>query len=125
MKYSYQRELILNIVKNSKLHPTAYMVYNEAKKIKPDISLGTVYRNLASLKSNDIIKYIPLPNTDNRYDGNITSHSHFHCIKCNKIYDISNDSMISLFNEISSLGHELITHDLVFEGICHDCRREK
>ena len=47
--YSKQREAILQVLKNSKAHPTANQVYEEVRKIIPNISLGTVYRNLSEL----------------------------------------------------------------------------
>ena len=45
-KYSRQRELIYKTVIENKVNPTAEFVYNYLKKDNPQLSLGTVYRNL-------------------------------------------------------------------------------
>ena len=68
MKYSKQREQILNIINNSYDHPTAYMVYEEVRKDIPNISLGTVYRNLNSLCINKQIRRLAIPNDNDRFD---------------------------------------------------------
>ncbi|HFL3267987.1 TPA: transcriptional repressor, partial [Clostridioides difficile] len=47
MKFSKQRELILNEILNNPVHPTADYLYENLKKDNPNLSLGTVYRNLA------------------------------------------------------------------------------
>ncbi|MEG0018555.1 MAG: transcriptional repressor, partial [Hydrogenoanaerobacterium sp.] len=46
MKYSRQRELVMNAVVNNPVHPTADYVYSHLREENPNISLGTVYRNL-------------------------------------------------------------------------------
>ena len=58
MNYSKQRELILAIVKNTKVHPTAEWVYQEAKKEMPSIGIATVYRNLNALAERGEFKRI-------------------------------------------------------------------
>ncbi|HIC39288.1 MAG TPA: transcriptional repressor, partial [Candidatus Marinimicrobia bacterium] len=66
MRYSQQREAIRDIICGTRLHPTADWVYNKAKKIIPNISLGTVYRNLKRLEEEGEINTI--------YDGNIVRY---------------------------------------------------
>ena len=79
MRYSRQRELIIGIIKGRKDHPTADMIYNTARELEPNISLGTVYRNLKLLADEGVI--ITLETEDKRlhYDGDISRHSHFIC----------------------------------------------
>lgn len=126
MKYSVQRETILNIIKDNHYHLSAISVYNEARKIIPNISLGTVYRNLNNLVDSGQISYIKLANDDNRFDCTVTSHSHLHCVKCNNLYDISNDLLTDFKDKIcKSLNHEIILNSLVFEGVCSQCRKEE
>ena len=64
MKYSRQRELILNNVIDSKGHPTADDVYDDLKKANPSLSLGTVYRNLTQLEKNGMLKKVNIPVVD-------------------------------------------------------------
>ena len=88
MRYSHQRELILNAVKRVKTHPTADMVYDSLRAENPSLSLGTVYRNLNLLALNGDIT--PIYTGDNKvhYDGDTKPHCHFVCKGCNKIIDI-------------------------------------
>ena len=58
MRYSYQREVIRKVVYNSSSHPTADLIFHEVRKIIPEISLGTVDRNLKQLEEHNIIKTI-------------------------------------------------------------------
>ena len=45
-----QREAILDVLRGAGSHPTADWVYDEVRKVIPDISKGTVYRNLKILR---------------------------------------------------------------------------
>lgn len=47
---SKQRTLVLDVLKASHEHPNAEEVYLAVKQQLPDISLGTVYRNLNLLE---------------------------------------------------------------------------
>ena len=61
MRYSKQREVILEVVNHSFNHPTAEMVYDKVKEKIPNISLGTIYRNLNALADASLIKRISIP----------------------------------------------------------------
>ena len=87
MRYSHQRKVIQKIVKSTKVHPNADWVYKKARKIIPDISLGTVYRNLNQLVKNGSINMIQ-DGSVTRYDGNIKPHYHLKCDECSEIADI-------------------------------------
>lgn len=122
MKYSYQREKILEYVLNSCEHPTAEMVYANIKKDIPNISLGTVYRNLNTLSEMGKIKKIPIPNHKDRFDKTIFNHCHIHCVKCHKAEDVSVDNNLKLYENIEKkTNYHLISYDIVFEGICNEC----
>lgn len=54
MKFSKQRELILNEIISSNVHPTADIIYTNLKKDNPELSLGTVYRNLSQLTKKEL-----------------------------------------------------------------------
>ena len=116
MRNTRQRELILEIINNSYNHPSAYDIYLKCKKEIPNISLGTVYRNLNTLiESNNIQKIKSIDNID-RYDKMI-NHSHFICTLCNKIIDI-NDKFD--YNEYVS-ENKVLNCKLILEGLCKDC----
>ena len=69
MRYSKQRELILNTVLQNKIHPTADDVYKLLRDEYPGLSLGTVYRNLNFLAEHDMLKKINVPNGSDCFDG--------------------------------------------------------
>ena len=87
MRYSRQREKIKNIVCDSNSHPNADWIFRETKKEIPNISLGTVYRNLKQLEKSGQIKSIHNGGSV-RYDGNVKKHNHLRCTVCDDLIDI-------------------------------------
>lgn len=122
VKYSRQRELIINTVKKHKNHPTADMIYSELKVCNPNLSLGTVYRNLNKLAGSGIINKIPTPNGSDRFDGFIEKHNHMICVQCNEVYDIPANTLDTENSDISSkYGVEL--KDIIFHIVCKNCKK--
>lgn len=120
MKQTKQRKEILSIVNNSCDHLDAYSIYNEAKKVIPNISLGTVYRNLHDLCEIELIKSLKVGDVV-WYDRN-TKHHHFVCDKCHKIYDIF-DLQWPKIENLS--GNKITDYEILFKGICKDCQKEE
>ena len=121
MRYSRQRELITDIIKGRCDHPTADMIYNSAREIDPNISLGTVYRNLKLLTDEGVI--ITLETQDKRlhYDGDISRHSHFICEDCGKIIDLFKPSKAP--DEITELGLMVTGEKCIYYGNCQNCQK--
>lgn len=124
MKYSRKRDKILEYVKSVKSHPTAETIYTEIRKQNPNISLGTVYRNLDKLVNSKEIIRLKIANAKDRFDGNTFTHYHAICNNCNKVFDIPNlESLQNVDSEVSSiLNCEVLSHDLIFNTICSDCK---
>lgn len=125
MKYSYQREEILKVVKDSSGHISASEVYDEVKKTIPNISLGTVYRNLNSLVEHNYITKVNMPSGSDIFDYTLGEHSHIHCIKCDQIFDISSELNEEIKKIVETNMNCVVTKPIVFEGICHKCRDKK
>lgn len=124
MKYSRQRELILRILAENVVHPTADFVYEIIKKEMPNISLATVYRNLNLLAANGTIKKAEGLDGSVRFDYNTHPHYHFVCSRCNKIYDIPYDVAPELGEKVfTRTGMIVENYDLCFKGICNDCHK--
>lgn len=120
MKNSKQRETVLNVVNSSFIHPTAEDVYLECRKFLPNISLGTVYRNLKSLTESCEITRIKSKDNTYRYDNSFKKHAHFVCRNCGAIFDISRN----VFDEVEHIdGHKILDYEVTFEGICKECLR--
>ena len=75
-KRSKQRDAILSVLKNTKVHPTAEWLHNEVRKDIPNISLATVYRNMKLLLETKQIVGINIDGIEH-YDGNCDNHYHF------------------------------------------------
>ena len=120
---SKQRDIILHILKSTTSHPTAEWIYNEARKELPNISLGTVYRNLKLLKDNGDILQLEIAPSFCRYDGNPQNHYHFRCEQCQRVFDVD----IPIYHDIDNTAaektqFEISHHILEFRGLCHQCR---
>lgn len=121
MRNSKQRDLIFDIINNSYNHPTAYDIYEIARKEIDNISLGTVYRNINLLEEQGKVKRIKMNDNIDRFDKAFSNHSHFICIKCSKIIDIDKEFL----KEYSYLcGNKIIKTEVSFKGICEDCLKE-
>jgi len=84
-----QRVVILDILRETKAHPTAEKIYREARRVIPNISLGTVYRNLNLLRDHGMVREIrPNDGGPSRFEGVHTPHAHFHCVGCSSLLDI-------------------------------------
>ena len=107
-------------------HPTADVVYHSLRADFPNISLGTVYRNLAQLAENgDILKISTSANKEH-FDGFVHRHFHFVCNKCDKIYDIDLDGMDKIKNQAAEkLNADIEDYSLIFYGICENCSSKK
>src|SRR4030042_6815239 len=88
IRHSKQRDRILEILKGTKTHPTANWIYNELKDEFPDLSMGTVYRNLNILNEQGLVKKIDFGSTFDRFEAQLHPHYHFICENCNEIIDL-------------------------------------
>ncbi|RMF10836.1 MAG: transcriptional repressor [Candidatus Neomarinimicrobiota bacterium] len=123
MRNSRQRNEILRIVRNTNTHPTADWIYDQARMAFPNISLGTVYRNLNQLVEAGLVKSLK-DTTVVRYDGNVDPHDHFKCDQCGQIYDLSvtDPTFIDTLN--ANQPFLIRSFHLELHGICPDCHRE-
>ena len=124
MKYSKQREIIIDYLKSVKTHPTAETVYEEVKKEDKKISLGTVYRNLDKLSDMGLIQRIKMANEKDRFDGDVSLHYHGKCIKCNSVIDIFLKENIDLSIDErvkNETNINVVSHDIIFNVICPNC----
>lgn len=126
MNTSKYRKRILEILKENPVHPSANELYLMVKEKYPEIGIATIYRNLENLvKSGEIIKFTTDSQYD-RYDATIIAHYHMICMKCGKVFDIpSSDVDVSNVRVSESTGHDVLEHNLVFKGICKECKNKK
>ena len=121
-KYSRQRECILKNLQSRRDHPTADMVYESVQVEQPNISLGTVYRNLSFLTENGQILKISTGIGPDHFDGFTEAHNHFVCRKCGRVLDldyVADEKIIAYASK--NFNGEIKGYDLQFYGTCEDC----
>ena len=122
MKHSRQREAIRENLMGRYDHPTAETVYLDIKEEFPNISLGTVYRNLSLLSDLGEIQKIATGAGPDRFDGNPKPHCHFQCRKCFSVLDIPFENQTDL-NALAAKHFPGIIegNSIQFYGLCPDC----
>jgi len=121
MRFSKQRDLILNIVQDTRTHPTADYVYEKARNELPNVSLGTVYRNLGQLVENNQLKSLNIDGTIH-YDAFLDDHQHFQCNSCNRVFDIELNTKDFVSQIESNTNHIIDGCQIHLVGICNDCQ---
>ena len=124
-KHFRKRDAILNCVRSTDAHPSADWVFEHVKEQVPDISLATVYRNLALFKDQGLITSLGTVKGVERFDGNTDPHVHFICNQCGAVMDLPQISVPEELNSAvaQSSGGRVDNCQLSFTGICGECRK--
>ena len=122
IRRSKQRDAIKAYLLSTTEHTTAEVVYENIKKDFPNISLGTVYRNLNFLVEHDEALRLDCGDGFDHFDGNTHPHNHFFCKSCGRIIDLKMDK-IDHIDLIAAAGFDgrIDDHIIYFRGICKDC----
>lgn len=121
VRMTSQKRIILDYLRGVKTHPSAEVIYKEVKKKLPHISRGTIYRILNNLRKKNDIQVISSKDRD-YFDGDISSHSHFICLKCDKIYDVFDEcSKCGILNRKRVKVGKIKNYKIHFYGICNKC----
>ncbi len=127
--FSAKREAIYDTLSSTKTHPTAEWVYNKLKPDLPDLSLGTVYRNLTVFKEMGLARSVGVVNGQERFDADMTPHPHFVCTKCFKVIDVPKGRNFvdgNIYDYVSrECGVNVETHSITFYGLCDVCAGKK
>jgi Fur family peroxide stress response transcriptional regulator len=126
-KITPQRLAIVKILANSDGHPSVENIHFLLKKDFPTMSLATVYKNIALIKSIGEVLELGFPDGSNRYDGKKPyPHPHVICIRCKKIVDPDLSILDEMKKEVAlETNFKILNHRLDFFGICSDCMAEK
>ncbi len=120
-----QRKKILEVLKSTDCHPTADWIYEQVKEEIPDISLGTIYRNLNVLQEMGKIMELNYGSDYSRFDGNPTNHYHFTCLECGKVMDVDMEVVAEMNEEVAEVVNgEVAYHRTEFFGYCEECSGE-
>ena len=122
-KHFRKRDAILTCLHQTKVHPSADWVYNQLKPQIPDLSLGTVYRNLALFKEQGLIISVGTVKGVERFDGNTDFHIHFICTECGAVLDLEGTPDLSGMRSgaEAELGSQIQGCQITYSGICREC----
>ena len=120
--FSSKRNAIYEAVCSTDTHPSAKWVYEKLKPDIPDLSLGTVYRNISLFKNEGKIAVICNVNGEERIDGNTRPHPHFVCNKCGNVYDVGHlQSQVEHISELTNAGFLVESKYIIYYGKCPNC----
>ena len=122
-RQSKKRDAILNLIRSSSSHPGAQWVYDRLKPEFPDLSLGTVYRNINLFKKEGLLRFLGVVNGEERFDGTAEPHPHICCTSCGIISDLDEASFSQAFGNFPTEipGFVIDVRNTVFFGTCEKC----
>lgn len=120
VKPSYQRLKIFEYLVKHKNHPNVETIYQELVQHIPTLSKTTVYNTLKLFLDKGIVQPILIEENETRYDADVSTHGHFKCEQCGKVYDFRLDLSKVDFEELD--GFIVKEHHIYFKGICNKCR---
>jgi Fur family peroxide stress response transcriptional regulator len=122
-KHFRKRDAILACLRDTDSHPSADWVYEKVRETVPDISLATVYRNLALFKQQGLIQSVATVDGVERFDGNPESHVHFICTSCAAVMDLPQINVPQQLRSIveHTTGGMVNDCQLSFAGKCQAC----
>ena len=122
LRLTEPRRVILEAVRATDAHPSAFMVYRRVRRRLPRVSLATVYRNLRRLAAEGFLH--ERSGADGlRFDGNTGRHDHFTCLACRRVFDVPPASHAGARRRVAArTGFEVLDHRVEFYGVCAACR---
>ena len=118
---------ILNALQETDVHPTADWVYARLKPRYPNLSLGTVYRNLKKFCENGRAVSVGVINGQEHFDGRVDPHAHFVCKQCGAVLDVpeeffQEEDFVRLFAKYRL---QVENARVLFEGLCPPCQESE
>lgn len=121
-RYSRQREKIYEYLERSCEHPSAEMIYKDLREELPELSLGTVYRNLKLLEELGRVRRVTSHQGNERYDAICGDHVHFLCQSCGSIRDLSGVDSEQIRQHLPlDDGYRFSKLDMIITGRCPQC----
>jgi Fur family peroxide stress response transcriptional regulator len=118
-----QLKVIWDTIKDDSSHPTADQVYARVRERFPNVSLGTVYRNLQKLVADERLQVLMIGRAQH-FDPLVKRHQHFICEKCGRIFDVLIDTRDEIKPaKLPHAGFKVTSHQLAFYGACKHCSR--
>jgi Fur family transcriptional regulator, peroxide stress response regulator len=119
-----QRRAILDAISSHGGHLTADEIYRLVKRRFPQLSLGTVYRNLRLLAAQGAVRELDFGMAATYFETSKETHYHLICRVCGKIADAElpvEDRLVALARR-ASRGFQIEEPRLDFIGVCAACQ---
>lgn len=123
MKATPQRVAVLSFLLSTEAHPTATAVFEGLIRDFPSITKATVYNCISALCEAGLASQLSIDDPEARYDAHMTPHGHVKCSLCGKVENIEAD--LSLMRAMVPEGFEVMRKEIIFTGICRDCRNKE
>ena len=121
-----QRQIILDTLKTFSTHPTVDELYAEIIKSHPAISKTTIYRNLRQLVQSSQVGKVVLPDDAERFDKRTDQHYHFQCKSCGVLCDVDIEFTEGINEKVEEkYDFQVDEHDIIFKGICQQCKKNQ
>lgn len=122
-KRSRKRDAILSCIRSTRRHPSAEWIYDQLKPEIPDLSRGTVYRNLRLFLAEGAVASVGVVDGLERFDGDVSPHAHFICRRCGEVVDLPGlASLETMAGQTEDLtGGRIESCVLSFSGLCRHC----
>ena len=122
--FSRKREAIYNALRDTTVHPTAEWIYEILKPDYPDLSLGTVYRNIKKFCESGKVRSVGVIRGQEHFDGDTSKHSHFVCSGCGRVLDIFEPVVPEEILAEIQKKHDfhIMSEDILFSGVCPNCK---
>jgi Fur family ferric uptake transcriptional regulator len=126
LKYTKQRELILEIIYNNSGHFTPEDIYNLIKMSYPDVKLGiaTVYRTLTLLEDAQIVSSLSFGTQGKKYEFGLKEHhDHLVCLECGGIEEFFDETIEKQQEKIAKkFNFKMTNHIMKITGVCSACQ---
>ena len=122
-KHFWKRDAIFYCLRNTDTHPSAESIHQMLQEDYPDISLATVYRNLALFKRQGLIQSLGTVGGVERFDANTAPHVHFICTGCDAVVDLPMMAVPAALSREAEIqgGCRVDACQLSFTGLCAEC----
>lgn len=125
-KCTPQRKLLLDILFQETGHLSAEEIYEKIKVSQPNVSFGTVYRNLSLLAELGIINQLDFKDGRSRFEISSGHHHHLVCLGCGTAIDMPACPFSKLIHETADANNFSIkNHNFEVYGYCEGCSKNR
>ncbi len=131
LRMTRQRQVIVDLLENSREHLDAPTLLREARCRVPAIDKTTVYRTIKRLRKLGLIDELDLLHMG-EHDGHFYEplpekmHLHIVCMQCGKVEDMQPETWAEMEREVETKrGYSIEMARVEIGGYCPECRRAR